>query len=64
MNYMMDAQECAEALGISKPHAYKLIKQMNDELAKKGYIVISGKIPTAYFEERFYSRKEKTYASI
>ncbi|HOO49135.1 MAG TPA: DNA-binding protein, partial [Saccharofermentans sp.] len=32
------AAEMAEMLGISKPYAYKLIKQMNEELDAKGFI--------------------------
>ena len=32
------AAEMAEMLGISKPYAYKLIKQMNEELDAKGLL--------------------------
>lgn len=38
-------------LGISKPHAYKLIKQMNEELSKNGYIIVNGRVPRNYFYE-------------
>lgn len=48
------AAEMAEMLGISKPYAYKLIKQMNEELYAKGFITIPGKVATKYFEEKFY----------
>lgn len=48
------AAEMAEMLGISKPYAYKLIKQMNEELDTKGFITIPGKVATKYFEEKFY----------
>ena len=48
------AAEMAEMLGISKPYAYKLIKQMNEELDEKGFITIPGKVATKYFEEKFY----------
>ena len=48
------AAEMAEMLGISKPYAYKLIKQMNEELDAKGFITIPGKVATEYFEEKFY----------
>lgn len=34
-------------LGISKGHAYKIIRQLNKELEDNGYIVVSGKIPRA-----------------
>ena len=45
------AAEMAEMLGISKPYAYKLIKQMNEELDAKGFITIPGKVAIKYFEE-------------
>jgi hypothetical protein len=48
------AVEMTEILGISKPYAYKLIKQMNEELDAKGYITILGKVAIKYFEENFY----------
>lgn len=48
------ADEVAEILGISKGHSYKLIQKLNQELAKKGYLVIAGKIPVRYFKERYY----------
>lgn len=32
---------------------------MNDELVKKGYAVIRGKISRKYFEEQFYGMTEK-----
>ena len=48
------ATEMAEMLGISKGHAYKLIRELNSELKKEGYIVISGKIPRDYFKKRWF----------
>ena len=48
------AQEVAVMLGVSRGQAYKLVKGMNEELAKQGYIVISGKVPKKYFNERYY----------
>ncbi len=48
------AQEVAAILGVSLGHSYKLIRKMNEELAEKGYLCVAGKIPVAYFEERYY----------
>ena len=36
----MRVNEVAEELGVSVPYAYKLIRQMNEELAKTGCISI------------------------
>lgn len=51
---MLTAQDIADILGISVSVAYRHIKTMNEELAAKGYITVSGKIPRRYFEERVY----------
>lgn len=51
------ADQVASDLGVSKPYAYKLIKQMNDELSKKGYLTVAGRVSRKYYEERFYGLK-------
>jgi len=38
--------------------AYKLMRQINSELEKKGYIVIRGKVSRKYFEERIYGMSD------
>lgn len=48
------AQELSGMLGISIGHAYKIIRQLNAELEKKGFLVIAGKVPRRYFAERWY----------
>ena len=47
------AQEVASILAVSIGHSYKLIRKMNEELADKGYLYVAGKVPVAYFEERY-----------
>ena len=53
------AEEIAGALGISKPYAYKLIREMNEEVKKKGFIIIPVRVSRRYFEEKFYGMKDK-----
>ena len=36
-DYMMTANDVAQALGISKGHAYKIVRELNDELEAKGF---------------------------
>ena len=48
------AIEVAEFMDICVPMAYKLIRKMNEELAKQGFITISGKVSRAYFEKKVY----------
>lgn len=53
-NYLLTAEDVAETLGVSKGHAYKLIRELNAELQSKGYLVVAGKVPKAFWETKFY----------
>lgn len=48
------AGEVAQNLGVSKPFAYKLVRQMNEELETKGFITIAGRVSRKYYEEKLY----------
>lgn len=48
------ANELAEMLGVSIGHSYKIIRKLNQELEKQGFLVIAGKVPRRYFEKRWY----------
>ena len=58
----MKADEVQELLGVSKSEAYKIIKQLNDSLKARGYIVISGRVNRRYLEEMIYGYSEKNEA--
>ncbi|MGN0721729.1 MAG: LysR family transcriptional regulator [Anaerovoracaceae bacterium] len=60
MNNYIRANEIVEVMGISQAKAYKLIRQLNEELREAGYITVSGRVSRRYFEERIYGfdRKE------
>jgi hypothetical protein len=49
------ADEVAVELGVSKPYAYKLVRKLNQELAQKGFIVISGRVSREYYREKIYA---------
>ena len=53
-NKFICAEEVAQELSVSKPYAYKLIRQLNEELKAKGFITISGRVNRQYFYERLY----------
>ncbi len=42
-------------LGISQSKAYRIIKQLNCELADKGYITVQGKVSRTFFNTRIYA---------
>ena len=58
MKMYVTADEAAQILGVSRGYAYKIIRGLNNELKEKGYRVISGKVSTKYFEEKFYGMKK------
>lgn len=43
-----------DMLDISTSKAYKIIQQLNKELREKGYVTIAGRVPTKYFNEKYY----------
>ena len=53
-NRFICAEEVAQELSVSKPYAYKLIRQLNEELKEKGFITISARVNRQYFYERLY----------
>lgn len=53
-NKFIRAEEVAQELSVSKPYAYKLIRQLNEELKSKGFITITGRVNRQYFYERLY----------
>lgn len=48
------AKELAEMLDISAGHSYKIIRRLNKELEKDGFLIIAEKVPRRYFEKRWY----------
>ena len=53
-NKFIRVDEVAKELDVSKPYAYKLIHQLNQELKAKGFITIAGRVNRQYFNERLY----------
>ena len=58
-NRFIRAEEVAAELDVSKPYAYKLIRQLNEELKAKGFLTIAGRVNRQYFNERFYGTDRK-----
>ena len=55
----MRANEVAEELGVSIAYAYKLIRELNAELQKSGYITINGRVSRQYFKEKLYGNNSE-----
>ena len=56
-NKFIRVEEVAKELDVSKPYAYKIIRQLNEEL--KGFITIAGRVNRQYFNERLYGAERK-----
>lgn len=48
----MTVEEVAAELGVSKSYAYKIVKQLNEELQKLGYLTVAGRVNTNYFRKK------------
>ena len=53
-------KEIGEVLGVSESKSYGIVRDLNKELADKGYMVIPGRVSRKYFEERFYGVVNET----
>ena len=60
----MRADEVAKELGISKSFAYKLIRQLNQELRERGFLTIAGRINRDYFRKRIYTEKREVKQNV
>ncbi len=52
---LLGVEEVGAILGVKHSKAYAVIRQLNDELVSRGFLVIRGKVPESYLMERFYS---------
>ncbi len=48
----MTVDEVAKELKVSKSYAYKIVKQLNEELNKLGYLTFSGRVNANYFYKK------------
>lgn len=48
------ALDVAKILGVSRGHAYKIVKSLNDELSKRGFITVAGRVPKKFLAENYY----------
>ena len=51
-NSFIRVDDVARELGISKSHAYKIVRKLNTELKDMGYMTVAGRISKKYFIEK------------
>lgn len=52
--YLITANDLMEEFDVSRSKAYGIIKELNSKLSSEGYVVIPGKIPRPFLEDKFY----------
>ena len=53
----MTVEEVAVEMGVSKSYAYKIVKQLNEELQKLGYLTVAGRVNANYFRKKVCYRE-------
>lgn len=46
------ADDIAEIMQISKPKAYEIIRNLNDELNRMGYLTVKGRVNSTFFYKK------------
>ena len=59
----MTVEEVAVEMGVSKSYAYKIVKQLNEELQKLGYLTVAGRVNTNYFR-KFAGASERIISGV
>lgn len=52
MKYFLTADDICEILGIGKQKAYKIIREINNELKAQGYMIVQGRVNKKRFFEK------------
>jgi len=50
----LDVKDVAAYMGVSISMAYRIIRNLNNELSRQGYVTVAGRVSRAYFEEKVY----------
>lgn len=56
---LLRADDVKQILNVSKPMSYKVIRILNEELKKDGYLTIQGRIPADYLATRYKLDEEE-----
>lgn len=56
---MINANEIADLMGVSKATAYKIIRQLNAELKESGCRTIQGRVSREYFERAYFETPDR-----
>lgn len=51
-------------MGVSRSQAYKIIRELNDELVTQGKKVVKGRVSRDYLEEAYFGKREAQYGLV
>ena len=60
----LNVNDVMELTRLSETSSYKLIRQLNEELERKGFLTIRVRIVNTYFFERFFGKEVQSNARI
>lgn len=60
---VLTAKDISEICNISESKSYQVIRQLNEELEKAGYLTFRGRVSSAFFYEKMYGMKETGHES-
>lgn len=63
-NQVLTAKDISEICGVSESKSYEVIRMLNEELEKKGFITFRGRVSRAYFNERMYGMNEESGENV
>lgn len=55
---LLNVEEVAELIGVSRSYAYRVIRKLNDELVESGHYVVLGKVNKTYLEQKYFGVPE------
>ena len=54
----LTVNEVAEELNVSKSYAYKIVRELNEQMREQGYLTISGRVNTSFFRKKLCYKDE------
>lgn len=64
MKQLYTVKDVMRILQVKQTKAYKIIRELNEELEQRGYIVAPGKVSKRYFYEKVYINEDENIEDL
>lgn len=64
MKQFYTVKDVMRILQVKEAKAYKIIRNLNEELEQRGYIVVAGKVSKKYFDEKVYINESENMEDL